>query len=111
MADEEDDDLKERFPEMPPLPDLPEAPKLAPILPPHPSKPQPGAVAPGSYNKMAIGATAASSFITPIIVLSVGGYLLDQKLHSSPWMAFLGVVVGFVVGLVALLNVMKKLSD
>lgn len=110
--DEEEDDLLKRFPTVPSLPQVPEAPEFKPQLPPHPSKPRPGAIEPGSYGKTAIAFTAASSFIMPIVVLSVGGYLLDKKLgHGTYWLAFIGVVVGLVAGTTALIGVVNRLSD
>ncbi len=108
---EEQDDLEARFPRVPPAPPVPEAPKLTMPLPPHPSKPRPGAVEPGSYNKLALATTAATSFIMPIIVLSVGGWWLDQKLHHiTPWFAMAGVLLGLVVGVSALLKVVRRLE-
>jgi F0F1-type ATP synthase assembly protein I len=80
-------------------------------LPPHPAKPRPGAVEPGGYNRLALATTAATSFIMPIIVLSVGGWWLDQKLHHTTfWIAFIGVMVGMVVGVASLLNVIKRMQ-
>jgi hypothetical protein len=112
-AQDEEAKLFKRFPDVPPLPSVPNAPKLAPKLPPYPDKhPRPGQVAPGSYNKMAIATTAASAFIMPIIVLSVGGWYLDNKLHhKTDWLAFLGVLIGMIVGVSSLLKVVSRLSD
>ena len=107
----EQDDLHGRFPNVPPAPQVPHPPQMTQPLPPHPEKPRPGAVVPGSYNKMALATTAASSFIMPIVVLSVGGWWLDQKLHHTTfWIAFIGVLVGLVVGVSALLKVVNRLQ-
>lgn len=107
----EPDDLQARFPNMPPAPDVPEPPRMTQKLPPHPEKPRPGAVEPGSYNKLALATTAASTFIMPIIVLSVGGWWLDQKLHhTTAWFAFAGVLIGLVAGVSALLKVVNRLE-
>ena len=115
MAENEEkrpeDDVQSRFPDLPPPPDVPEAPKLSPKLPTHPERKTTG-VEPGGNRKLAIATTAASSFIMPIIVLSVGGWWLDQKMHHTTyWFAFLGVIVGMVVGVVSLLHVIKRLSE
>ncbi len=91
--------------------DVPEPPKVAVQLPPRAGKPQPGTVAPGSYQKVAIAATAASSFIAPILVMGVGGWWLDQRLHTSIGIcAFVGTVVGFIVGILSLLRVIQQLN-
>jgi len=107
----EQDDLQARFPNVPPAPHVPEPPKMTQKLPPHPATPRPGTVEPGSYNKLALATTAATTFIMPIIVLSVGGWWLDQKLHhTTSWIAFIGVLAGMVVGVSALLKVVKRLE-
>jgi hypothetical protein len=114
MAEDEgqkQDDLQSPFLNMPPAPQVPEPPKMRQPLPPHPAKPRPGAVAPGSYSNMALATTAASAFIMPIIVLSVGGWWLDQKLHhTTSWIAFVGVLVGLVVGVSALMKVINRMQ-
>lgn len=108
---QEQDDLRSRFPNVPPAPHVPEPPKMTQPLPPHPEKPRPGVVEPGSYNKLALAMTAASSFIMPVIVLSVGGYWLDLKLHHTTyWIAFIGVMIGLIAGVSALLNVIKRMQ-
>ncbi len=113
MADKkqnEEDPLAGRFPTVPPAPEIPEAPKLAPKLPPHPDRQKP-AVEPGSYNKMAIASTEASAFVMPIIVLSVGGWWLDQKLHhETAWLAMIGLLVGLVAGISGLLRIISRLQ-
>ncbi|MCW3055800.1 MAG: hypothetical protein JWN14_4970 [Chthonomonadales bacterium] len=107
----EQDELRVPILNMPPAPHIPEPPKMTQPLPPHPAKPRPGVVEPGSYNKMALATTAASSFIMPIVVLSLGGWWLDQKLHHTTfWIAFVGVLVGLVVGVSALLKVVNRLQ-
>jgi hypothetical protein len=107
----EEDDLLSRFPETPAPPEVPDVPKFEVKLPPHSSKMQPGGITPGSYGKMGLAFSAATSFIMPVIVLSVGGWLLDQKLHhTTAWLAFAGVLLGLVTGVVSLINVMNKLS-
>jgi hypothetical protein len=107
----EEDDLLSRFPETPETPKVPEVPKFEVKLPPHSSKTQPGGMEPGAYGKMGIAFTAATSFIMPVIVLSVGGWWLDQKLHhTTAWLAFVGVLLGLATGVISLINVMNKLS-
>jgi hypothetical protein len=112
MSEEEQDKLLSRFPETPETPEVPDVPKFEVKLPPHSSQTQPGGIAPGSYGKMGLAFTAATSFIMPVIVLSVGGWWLDQKLHhTTAWLAFVGVLLGLVTGVVSLINVMNKLSN
>ena len=106
-----EDKISERFPAPPPSTDLPAAPKIDVKLPPRVDAPQAGRVAPGSYQKLAVAATAATSFIAPIVVLGVGGWWLDQRLHSPIGIcAFVGVVLGFIVGIISLLRVIQQLN-
>ena len=109
--DERDKDLRQRFPAPPRGGDVPAPPKVEVKLPPPAGKPQPGTVTPGKYQKLAVAATAATSFAAPIVILSVGGWWLDQRLHNSTAIfAFLGTVVGFAVGILALLRVIQQLN-
>ncbi len=104
--------LLQRFPDVPPAPDIPEAPRIVANLPPHPDKARPGAVAPGSYKNAGLAYSAASAFIMPIIVLSLGGWWLDRKLnHATFWLAFGGVLLGLIVGVTALLRVVNQMND
>lgn len=109
--EEEETPIEERFPVMPPLPNLPEVPMYNAKLPDI-SKPRKGSVEPGAYGKMAVAVTAATSFILPVIVLGGGGYLIDQQMkHATAWLALVGVVIGFFVGVVSLLHTIQKLQD
>jgi F0F1-type ATP synthase assembly protein I len=106
----EQDDLSKRLADLPPAPDVPEPPRLSHLLPPQTKQRQPGAIEPGSYNRLALATTAASSFVMPIIVLFLGGWWLDTKWHTTPWLAFTGVLVGLVVGVVSLLNITRRME-
>lgn len=110
---EDDDDLSKRFPAPPTVGAAPETPKLTRRdLPPHPEKPRPGAIEPGAYTNMGLAATAATSFIMPIIVCGLFGYyVLDTRLHLAPWGTVGGFTLGFVAGIVSLLRVVNKLSQ
>jgi hypothetical protein len=113
MEDKErrDDDLAKRFPTPPPSSELPEAPRIEVKLPPRPGSQGAPGPKPGSYRKAAIAATAASTFVTPVLVLAVAGWLLDQRLHTKIGIcAFVGTVLGFIVGVVSLQRVLKQLS-
>src|SRR4051812_1726260 len=104
-AERQQDDLTRRFPRMPAPPDVPDPPKIQANLPTHPDKPQPGAVQPGQYSKLALAFTAANSFIMPVLILSVGGFLLDQKFgHNKGMFSILGVLLGLAVGIVSLMR-------
>lgn len=103
------DDPDHRAYELPSLGEPPAPPKLDPKLPPHPAKPDTQQAA--DYSKAAIASTAASAFIMPIIILCLGGYLLDVHLkHTISWLAAIGVVLGLVVGITALMRILERLS-
>jgi hypothetical protein len=108
---QEQDDLSRRVPNMPALSEPPKPPKLAPKLPPHPAAPKPGAMGDGTYSKSALASTAATAFLTPIIVLCMGGYWLDNRLkHATYWLAILGLLLGMGLGVTALIRVLNRLS-
>ena len=91
---------------------IPEPPKLDPKLPAHPDKaPSNSDSVAASYSGSAIATSAVSSFVTPIIVLSLGGYWLDQRMkHKTPWFSMVGVIVGLILGVSSLMRVMDRLS-
>jgi hypothetical protein len=49
-------------------------------------------------------AGAAYSLIGAILLLGGGGYLLDGKLGTKPWLAFAGLLLGIVVGFYELIK-------
>ncbi|HEV2472740.1 MAG TPA: AtpZ/AtpI family protein [Chthonomonadales bacterium] len=105
------DPLLGRMPEAPPPPDAPEPTRIDPALPPRPGTRRAGQPQPGEYRNMGLAYSAASSFIIPVIALAVGGYLLDRALrHSTDWFAFVGVLVGMLVGVSSLMRVMNRLN-
>jgi F0F1-type ATP synthase assembly protein I len=64
-----------------------------------------------SYSKAALGTTAVSALVTPIVVLCLGGYWLDMRLkHATPWFAMIGVIVGLVLGLTSMMKILEKIS-
>ena len=130
------EDLKARFPDLPAAPDVPavpgwdsatepvkevtnvpthevpEVPRLAPVVRPVKAKPGASRIEAGSYRKAAIASTAATSFIMPTLVLALLGYWLDIKLHhTTNYLAFIGVVLGLIVGTTALMRIISKLED
>ncbi|MBC7527057.1 MAG: AtpZ/AtpI family protein [Chthonomonadaceae bacterium] len=103
--------LEKRFPIVPHLGDIPMAPKVTAQLPPDPSKVQvEGSVKPGEYTNLGLSMTAAGTFVSPIIVLSLIGYFLDMKFKTTPILVFIGLVIGFIVGVTSLMRVSAKLS-
>ncbi|HLJ54394.1 MAG TPA: AtpZ/AtpI family protein [Chthonomonadaceae bacterium] len=108
--DKRDDDPAERFPAPPPSTELPDAPRIEVKLPPKPGTPAAGGPKPGSYRKAAIAATAASTFVTPVLVLGVAGWWLDQRMHTKIGIfAFAGTVLGFIIGVLSLQRVLKQI--
>ncbi len=112
QQDPEEDEaakLLKRFPQVPEHSDAPHPPMISVELPPHPQLKKDSSDG-MQTNKMAIASTAASSFVTPIIILSVAGWWLDQKFKTN-WIAFVGVVLGFIVGVMQLIRITSKLND
>ena len=110
--EDEADALLKRFPAVPPLPnDVPEPPKIKVDLPPHPNKPIPGASNATDIRSSALAYQAASSFIMPIILLGLLGWFLDGRFHKNGIITVVFFILGFVVGVVSLLNVVNKMND
>jgi F0F1-type ATP synthase assembly protein I len=90
---------------------IPEPPRLNPKLPEHPEKAKQSESAAATYSNSAIATSAVSSFVTPIVVLCLAGYWLDQRMkHKTPWFSMAGVIVGLVLGTSSLMRVLNRLS-
>ena len=108
----EADDLLNRFPAVPQLPhDVPAPPKIKVDLPPHPNRPKPGAVNKTDMRSSALAYQAASSFIAPIILLGLLGWFLEGRFHKNGLIMVVFFILGFVVGVVGLLNVVNKMNE
>jgi F0F1-type ATP synthase assembly protein I len=51
--------------------------------------------------------STAILLVTPVLVLLFGGYFLDKYLHSTPFWTIVGLIFGFVGGV---MNVFRLLS-
>ncbi len=108
----EEQRLLQRFPVVPAIHhDVPPPPKIVVDLPPHPDAPKPGKLEPGSLRNSALASQAASSFIMPIIILIVAGWLIDKQLHTGGIAIVIFLIIGFAVGVANLLRVINKLDD
>ena len=106
-----DKKLNDLLKQVPSTPDLPDVPKVSVTLPPDPNRKIPVEPDAPNFGKMGLAASAASSFIAPIIVLTLVGYLLDKNFGRSQGLYVIGgVVLGFVVGISSLMNIMKKMQ-
>ena len=106
----EEQDIEAQFPVVPETPGLPEVPRIEVKLPLHPDKPQPGVIQMGTLSKAGVALSAVSSFVLPIVFLAVTGFYLDKKLHTGSIIVFAGIILGFILGLVSLINVIRKLA-
>ncbi len=52
-------------------------------------------------------AGASYTLIGAILLLGGGGYLLDRRLGTNPWMTFAGLMLGIVVGFYELIKVTR----
>lgn len=114
QPDDENDaeDLLRRFPAVPQSPhDVPAPPKIKVDLPPHPDKPRPGAGGKSDVRGSVLAYQAASSFIMPIILLGLLGWFLEGRFHKNGLIMVVCFILGFVVGVVGLLNVVNKMNQ
>jgi ATP synthase protein I len=56
-------------------------------------------------------ASAGWSFVFAILIGLAGGYFLDRALGTSPWLFFLGFLVGFAAGVANLYRAATAASD
>lgn len=105
-------ELERRLSAVPPPPNVPEAPRLARVQRPQPKQPQgTGFGAPGGMRNLALAGQLASAFTAPILILTLGGYLLDSRLHhSTPYLLLVGMLVGLVAGTLAAIRIFRSLK-
>src|SRR5579862_5071084 len=105
----EEEDEKPQLSALPTSPEVPEAPRLATVRPPAQPTARPSAPDPGAYRNQALAYSAVSQFVTPILVLGLLGWWLQGRFHFEPWGVLVGFTVGFVVGVISLLNVTNRM--
>ncbi len=111
-GDEGADEERERapkLPDLPPVPELPEVPELRPNLPPHPR--QPASQDAKQYRQMGLAYTIPAALVAPIVVLTLGGWWLDERFHKSPAFTLAGAVLGMISGVVNMIRIANKLND
>jgi F0F1-type ATP synthase assembly protein I len=57
-----------------------------------------------------IGMSTAILLVTPVIILLVIGYFLDSIFHTSPLYLVIGIIVGFISGVVNVYRLMKLMQ-
>lgn len=114
MPDEEpinrpkqDEDAPLEMPDLPSLPTLPDAPTLKPNLP---SRSKPKNESAKDYQQMGIAYTIPALLITPIVLLTVGGWWLDTHYHKSPAFTLGGALLGTVCGFINMFRAVSKLN-
>ena len=115
MEDEDqqstDEELANRFVQAAEVPSLPAVPEIHVRLPVHPDSVPHIEKQLTGMAKTGIALTAATSLIAPIIVFAVLGSYADHRFNGHSMIVFAAVVLGLVLGIVSLMNVMKKLAD
>lgn len=91
--------------------ELPEVPQINVKLPEIPKEPELGGFAPAHYRSVGIALNVATSFIAPILVLGVGGMLLDKQVgNTTSWFALAGTLIGLIAGVMGLLRAIQTLN-
>ena len=68
----------------------------------------PGQTAASDMTGMGRGMRLGTEFIAAVLVGAVAGYLLDQWLHTAPWIMLVLLLVGFAAGV---LNVTRAAAE
>jgi ATP synthase protein I len=65
-----------------------------------------------STAQRALGLTSVAFVMAAAIGLGTGlGWYLDKRWHTSPWLTFVGLLMGTVAGFVQMFNMLKQLDD
>ena len=105
QSPEEPDD-PEAAPRLPEVPALPDVPKLKASLPSRPVEHKEQS----QYGKAGLAYSLPAALVAPIVLFTVGGYFLDQKLHSGSKFTLAGALLGIVVGFVNMIRMASKLG-
>ena len=111
MADEELEagSRDEELPEVPDVPQLPETPKLKPNLPRLPQSRETEETK--EYRRMGIAYTIPVTLVTPIVLLTLIGWWLDERFHKSPIFVLCGALLGTLVGFINMIRLVNRLND
>src|SRR6185369_16433137 len=110
MADEGSEERisGDELPEVPVVPHLPEAPKLKPNLP---RLPKDGETEQSKeYRRMGIAYTIPVTLVTPIVLLTLVGWWLDERFHRSPIFVLCGALLGTLVGFINMIRLVNRLN-
>ena len=105
--EDENEALDPELPAVPSVPELPRAPNLSPSLPP---RPKPPSEERNDLQKAGIAYTIPASLIAPIIVLTIGGYWLDEKFERYPLFTISGALLGSIAGFINMIRIANKLN-
>ena len=99
----------EELPEVPVVPELPDAPKLKPNLP---RLPESGETEQAKeYRRMGIAYTIPVTLVTPIVLLTLIGWWLDERFHKAPIFVLCGALLGTAVGFINMIRLVNRLND
>lgn len=109
---EPDNEIERRLSALPPTPSFPEAPKLERVQRPREKTPTGmGLAQPGGGRNLALSMQLAGSFTAPVIVLTLGGYLLDHRLHhATPYLLLGGMLLGLIAGTLSAIRIFRSLK-
>ncbi len=60
---------------------------------------------------MGVAYSIPIALIAPIILLTAGGWWLDEKLHKSPYFTLGGALLGAAAGFLNMIRMVKKLNE
>jgi F0F1-type ATP synthase assembly protein I len=69
------------------------------------AKPQQGSTLP-----IIIGMSTAILLVTPVLILLVLGYIVDNIFHTTPFYMIGGIIVGFISGVINVFRLMKLMQ-
>ncbi len=109
MEEDRLDEEEELEKKLPPIPDIPQPPAIQSKLPKYPDKGETQEAK--DARRMGLAYSLPIMLVAPVLLLTIAGAWLDEKMKTSPWFTLAGVLLGMISGLINMIRTANKLNE
>jgi F0F1-type ATP synthase assembly protein I len=110
IRNDPDEEKAEAWPELPPVPELPETPVLKPNLPAREKRSTKDMEKDHSARQMGLAYVLPTALAAPVVLLTLGGWWLDDRFRLSPYCTLSGALLGTVSGFINMIRIAGKMD-